>query len=68
MFLISMIIWLTALLGGAATVWALAYAVNSGEFQNWRKGAKSIFDAAEPIGEQTDFYPGMKPVKGGRRG
>lgn len=68
MFLISMVIWTTALLGGTMTIWALAYAVKRGEFKNWRQGARTIFDADEPVGRQTDFFPGMKPAKGGPRG
>ena len=61
MFLISMLIWATALLGAVMTVWALAWAVQRGEFRNLRQGAASIFDAGEPIGRQTDFFPGEKP-------
>jgi nitrogen fixation-related uncharacterized protein len=60
MFLISMLIWATALLGAVMTVWALAWAVQRGEFRNLRQGAASIFDAGEPIGQQTDFFPGAK--------
>jgi len=60
MFLISMLIWATALLGAVMTVWALAWAVQRGEFRNLRQGAGSIFDDGEPIGRQTDFFPGAK--------
>ncbi|MCA2966370.1 MAG: hypothetical protein ACK58M_07900 [Acidobacteriota bacterium] len=61
MFLISMIIWATALLGAVMTVWALSWAVKRGEFRNPRQGAASIFDAEEPIGRQTDFFPSIRP-------
>lgn len=61
MFLISMIIWLTAICGALMTVWALAWAVRRGEFRNPRQGAASIFDAGEPIGRQTDYFPGVRP-------
>jgi hypothetical protein len=65
MFLISMIIWATALLGAVMTVWALSWAVKKGEFRNLRQGAASIFDPGEPIGRQTDFFP---PIRKGVRG
>lgn len=60
MFFVSILIWLTALLGALMTVWALAWAVQRGEFRNPRKGAASIFDPDEPIGLQTDFFPGAR--------
>lgn len=61
MFLVFMIIWSTALLGGLMTIWALAWAIKRGEFQHFRDGATVIFDEEEPIGEQTDFFPGEAP-------
>ncbi len=64
MFLISMIIWATALLAAVMTVWALTWAIKRGEFRNLRKGAASIFDAGEPIGRQTDYFPSAR--KGSR--
>lgn len=64
MFLISMIIWATALVGAVMTVWALSWAVQRGEFRNLKKAAASIFDDEEPIGRQTDFFPIAR--KGGR--
>lgn len=60
MFLISMIIWATALLGAVMTVWALSWAVKRGEFRHPRRAAASIFDDEEPIGRQTDFFPAIR--------
>src|SRR5262245_27990584 len=42
---------------GGAAVLALAWAVRDGQFQNFDRGARSIFDPAEPIGEITDQFP-----------
>jgi len=39
---------------GGAAVWALAWAVRAGEFENFHRGAASIFDPDEPIGHPTD--------------
>jgi hypothetical protein len=61
MFLVFMIIWSTALLGGVMTVWALAWAIQRGEFRHFRDGATVIFDEDEPVGMQTDYFPGEGP-------
>jgi len=42
---------------GGATVLALGWAFRSGQFDNFQKGAQSIFDADEPVGEITDTFP-----------
>jgi cbb3-type cytochrome oxidase maturation protein len=42
---------------GGAAVLALAWAVRDGQFQNFERSAKTIFDPAEPIGEMTDYFP-----------
>ncbi|VTS02473.1 cbb3-type cytochrome oxidase assembly protein CcoS [Tuwongella immobilis] len=39
---------------GGAAIWALAWAVRVGEFENFHRGANSIFDADEPVGQPTD--------------
>ena len=44
---------------GGATVLALGWAFRSGQFDNFQKGAQSIFDADEPVGEMTDAFPNM---------
>jgi len=42
---------------GGATVLALGWAFRSGQFDNFQKGAQSIFGPDEPIGEMTDAFP-----------
>jgi nitrogen fixation-related uncharacterized protein len=46
---------LTLLIFGGAAVLALAWAISSGQLSNFSRGADSIFDADEPIGEMTDM-------------
>jgi nitrogen fixation-related uncharacterized protein len=46
---------LTLLIFGGAAVLALAWAMSSGQLSNLSRGADSIFDADEPIGEMTDM-------------
>jgi cbb3-type cytochrome oxidase maturation protein len=48
------------ILFGGAVVLALGWAVRSGQFDNFHRGARSIFDPDEPIGEPTDEFPGEK--------
>jgi cbb3-type cytochrome oxidase maturation protein len=57
-FLVYLVIWAFTLIAGASAVWALAWAVQSGQFRDFRAGAASIFDDAEPIGQPTDRFPG----------
>ena len=42
---------------GGAAVLALAWAVRDGQFQNFERSARSIFDPDEPIGRVTDRFP-----------
>ena len=42
---------------GGVAVLALSWAVRDGQFQNFERSARSIFDPAEPIGESTDAFP-----------
>jgi len=42
---------------GGAAVLALGWAFRNGQFDNFQRGALSIFDADEPVGEPTDFFP-----------
>jgi len=46
------------LIFGVVAVLALAWSVRDGQFQNFERGARSIFDADEPIGTPTDSFPG----------
>ena len=41
---------------GAA--YALHWAHKNKQLENFEEGALSIFDEDEPVGEQTDFFPG----------
>ncbi len=43
-----------ALLFGATAVWALAWAIHTGQFADFGRGAASIFDDEEPVGRVTD--------------
>ena len=45
------------ILFGGAAVLALGWAFKNGQFDNFDRGSKSIFDADEPIGEPTDAFP-----------
>lgn len=53
------------LFGGAAVL-ALSWAFKNGQFENFDKGSKSIFGPDEPIGEQTDAFPGADPAEADR--
>lgn len=46
-----------ALFFGVTAVWALVWAVRSGQFQDFGGAARSIFDEEEPVGEVTDRFP-----------
>lgn len=49
------------LLGGlffASAVYMLFWSARNHQFQDFDKGARSIFDDEEPEGDQTDFFPG----------
>lgn len=46
---------------GGATILALGWAFRNGQFENFQRGALSIFDADEPVGETTDYFPGEQP-------
>ncbi len=57
MILVYAVIWSTAVLLGLAAVWALVWAIRSGQFRDLRRGAASIFDEEEPVGMSTDSFP-----------
>jgi len=42
---------------GISSVSALIWAITSGQLGEFQKGATSIFDDDEPIGETTDSFP-----------
>jgi cbb3-type cytochrome oxidase maturation protein len=41
-----------------AAVYAMAWSVKSGQFENFNRSAQAIFDSDEPIGQMTDGFPG----------
>jgi len=43
---------------GGAAVLALGWAFRDGQFENFDRGARSIFGPDEPVGEATDAFPG----------
>jgi cbb3-type cytochrome oxidase maturation protein len=45
---------------GLAAVLAFRWAFRSGQFENFQRGSRAIFDPDEPIGEVTDRFPGAK--------
>lgn len=47
-------------LGGSALL-ALYWAARSGQYRNLEESSHVIFDNDEPVGRQTDFFPGAKP-------
>ncbi len=50
-------IWTVIALLGISSVSALIWAVTSGQLGQFQKGATTIFDDDEPIGEVTDSFP-----------
>ncbi len=56
---IIMFVVIVALTGTAG--WALWWAIKTGQFANFEKGATSIFDDEEPLGRPTDAFPDRKP-------
>lgn len=54
------LVLLAALIVSSA-VYAFVWANKTGEFRDLEGQARSIFDASEPEGVQTDFFPGKAP-------
>lgn len=52
------LIWLIMAVFASTAVGALAWAIGHGQMQRFAAGARSIFDAEEPLGEITDHFPG----------
>ena len=55
------IAFVIALLITGSAVVALRWAVKSGQFRNFEKGAETIFDEDEPMGRPADSFPGKTP-------
>jgi cbb3-type cytochrome oxidase maturation protein len=56
-------IWTIVILLASTSVAALVWAVVSGQFGEFQKGATSIFDEEEPIGQMTDSFPEQEKWK-----
>jgi cbb3-type cytochrome oxidase maturation protein len=56
--LVYLLIWGSTLVFGGTAVWALVWAIRNGQMSNLKAGAESIFDEEEPVGKQTDEFPG----------
>jgi hypothetical protein len=57
----------SAMLFGGAAVLALAWAFRNGQMSNFARGATSIFDPDEPVGEVTDQSLAQKGKDAGGR-
>jgi cbb3-type cytochrome oxidase maturation protein len=55
------IAFVIALLITASAVLALRWAVKTGQFRDFEKGAETIFDEDEPMGRPADSFPGKSP-------
>jgi cbb3-type cytochrome oxidase maturation protein len=53
-----LLMWGCMFVFGSSAVIALVWAIQSGEFNDIKGGAASIFDDEEPIGRPTDAFPG----------
>jgi cbb3-type cytochrome oxidase maturation protein len=42
---------------GVSVVWALWWAIHSGQFDSLERASSSIFDEEEPVGLPTDRFP-----------
>jgi hypothetical protein len=58
----------TAILFGGAAVFVLSWAFRNGQMSNFARGATSIFDPDEPVGQPTDqtLAPDHDPTGGTR--
>lgn len=54
-----------AALGGSALL-ALYWAARTGQYRNLEESSRVIFDQDEPVGRQTDFFPGSRSAAGAR--
>lgn len=59
------LLMLTVLIFGGAAAAALAWAFRDGQLSNFARGATSIFDPDEPVGEVTDQV--LDPERAGER-
>ena len=60
-FMLIATILLSILFFGGAAVLAFSWAVKDGQFSNFERASRAIFDPDEPLGEVTDGFPGAPP-------
>ena len=58
MSLVYVFVFGSVVLFGLTAVYGLVWAIRSGQLDNFSRGATSIFDEDEPVGEMTDSFPG----------
>ncbi len=56
--------FLVALAISGSAVYALWWSSKNGQLRDFERGAVSIFDAEEPVGEMTDRFPAKRPKAG----
>ena len=59
MTFVYVLMWACMLLFGASAIWALVWAIRTGQMSNLNQAAATIFDDEEPIGRTTDAFPGV---------
>ncbi len=56
--------FLVALAISGSAVYALWWSSRNGQLRDFERGAVSIFDAEEPVGEMTDHFPAKRRKTG----
>lgn len=51
------VFWTAVFLFGLSAIYGLVWAMRTGQMDDFRRGAASIFDEDEPVGESTDAFP-----------
>jgi cbb3-type cytochrome oxidase maturation protein len=60
-YLVTLIILVVMLIMASSALAALYWAARDGQFDDMASGARSIFDAGEPVGHATDAFPARQP-------
>ncbi len=60
MTFVYILMWSCMVLAGASAIFALLWAIKTGQMSNLNRGAASIFDDEEPVGMVTDSFPGAR--------
>ncbi len=55
--MVYLAIWLFMASLAVTAIAALVWAIRTGQFADFQQGARSIFDADEPVGDMTDHFP-----------